>query len=189
MRLLTFVFALVMSLGLAACTSSRLDPNMTTATKSYFAKSVRVTKSEAFMTGLSRFGGGTPDELANEFSERVQTGLQKDVTSLMRGQSPAIVTVQLNSIELGPAMFQSPTSKMTGTIIIVDAATGTLIAQVPVSADDSQRINQVNRDPIAGAAATLILRAVLPEKNIELRYLADVFRLKVKEQLGGSGLI
>jgi hypothetical protein len=189
MRLLTIVFALMISLGLAACTSSRLDPNISTATKSYFAQSVKVTKSEAFVAGIGKFGGGTPDELASEVSQRVQTGLKKDVTSLMRGQSPAIVTVQLNSIELGPTTFQSPTSKMNGTIIILDAATGTLVAQVPVSADDSQRVNQLNHDPLAGAAAALILRAVLPEKNIELRHLADVFRLKVKEQLGGSGLI
>ena len=186
MKYFVVASGLVSSLILTACVNSH-DPAMTAASKGYFPQSITVIESKKFVAGLAGFGGGTPEELAAEFANNIQSVLKKDLPSIMRGQLPAKVTVQLDDIEIGPSVFASPTSGANGTVSITDAVSGTIVAQLPVHVDNSDTQMNSTRDPVAGLAAVLILKAVVPSKNLGLWELANKFRTKVKMELGGSG--
>jgi hypothetical protein len=123
---------------------------------------------------------------ANYFNSKVQAFLSKDLPSLMHGKLPAAVSVEMTSYVVGPDTFQSPTTTVTGVLKISDATSGAIISQTEIQADDSEMTARRNRDPLAAAAAGLLLSAVIPIKEQGLNNLAAAFRIKVHVALGGS---
>lgn len=175
-------------LALTACTAQRLDPTVIEATATYYPQTIDVTTSEAFVEDLGGLRGGTPEELAAAFSNDVQTGLSKDLPRLMKGQRPALIKIQFTDMSTGPAMFQSPTSKVVGHVSIVDAASGITVAQTTVTADNSDMAAETNRNPLGALVGTAILYAVVDTPNLMLRNLAGVFRREVKKSLGNKSI-
>lgn len=185
MKYLSMASCLVFSFMLAACATPRLDPSVAAANRSYFPQSITVNKSDTFVAGLSGFRGGTPEELSNDFAAEIQSGLSKDLPGVMRGQSPAYVSVELTSIEVGPSVFAARTVVANGTVIIVDAASGATVAQVAIRVDNSEMRNATNKDPLAALVGNAILKTAVRTRNLGLWNLAGVFRWQVKKQLGG----
>lgn len=173
---------------LAACASSHLDPQVANASKNYFPQSITVTESDAFVAGLGSFGGGTTAELASDFSTTVQTDLNKNLRGVMKGKLPAKVSVQLQSIEVGPSTFQSPTTTVRGVVSIVEPNNGATLAQLAFVTDDQAMAAKTNSNPLAALAATAILKAVTATKNVSLMGLALAVSRQVRGQLGGSQL-
>lgn len=181
--------AMGLCLALASCTTQKLDPVVAQASKKYYPQTVEVTTSDAFIAGMASLRGGTPNELAVAFANDVQAGLSKDVPGIMQGAVPARVVVQLTSMKVGPSTFTSPISEVVGTLSVVDAKSGTPVVQVPIRADDRQMKDSLNRDPLAGLAAALILKAVMPTKNLMLSNLANVVRREVRISLAGRNIL
>jgi hypothetical protein len=188
MKIIDLVLSIALSLLLASCAATRLEPSIIAAKTTYFAQSVTVKPALGFTAGLSSIRGETPEALGLEFSNALEASLRKDLPDLMKGQSPAIVSVELSSISKGPGLYSSPVTTINSVLTITDAATGATVSQLTVQSNDREMKNQMNSDPVAGLAATLILKAVLPAKNLELLHLTNVMRRDIRVRLGGSSL-
>jgi hypothetical protein len=188
MRRIYFFVGTLVSLSLAACSTAHLDPVMTKATNTYFVQSVTVTESDQFVAALGAPKGGTQQQTASNFGSDVQHGLATDLPSLMHGKSPAKISAVLTSYEVGDNSFSSRSLAVNGVVKIQDSASGAVVAQFDVQADNHDMKARQDSDPLAALGATLIMSAVSPKTDLRLRNLAGVFVREVKVALGGSSL-
>lgn len=174
------------SVALPACSTNQLDPLAANAAKSYFAQSITVTPSATFIANVQTLKGGTPEELASAFARDVKTGLEGDLKGVMRGSSPATILIEFHSLDILDTNFSAVGLTVHSTVTIVDATTNSKIATFDVQADDDDMRNATNRDPMAALAGTLLLKAVVPAKNLSLWNLARVYRGEVKKRMGAK---